>query len=103
MMNQRMMTVTQMDPFVGKYFSIEHVRRHILNQKDADYKEMDQQMTREIESGLVMSPADVNTFDTMDRQNAAFQPEIEKEIADDEHQKELEKIKSAPKPSNNTK
>jgi len=103
MMNQRMMTVTQMDPFVGKYFSIEHVRRHILNQKDADYKEMDQQMTREIESGLVMSPADVNTFDTMDRQNAAFQPEIEKELADDEHQKELEKIKSAPKPSNNTK
>ena len=60
-------------------------------------------MTREIESGLVMSPADVNTFDTMDRQNAAFQPEIEKELADDEHQKELEKIKSAPKPSNNTK
>ena len=103
MMNQRMMTVTQMDPFVGKYFSIEHVRRHILNQKDADYKEMDQQMTREIEAGLVMSPEDVNTFDTMDRQNTAFQPEIDQEQADDEHQKELEKIKSAPKPTNNTK
>ena len=74
MMNQRMMTVTQMDPFVGKYFSIEHVRRHILGQKDKDFREMDKQMRQEIDQGLVMDPQDVNTFDTMDRQNTAFQP-----------------------------
>ena len=103
MMNQRMMTVTQMDPFVGKYFSIEHVRRQILNQKDADYKEMDQQMNKEIDLGLVMSPADMNTFDTMDRQNQAFQPEIDAQNAEDDHKREIEKIKSAPKPTNNTK
>ncbi len=103
MMNQRMLTVTQMDPFVGKYFSIEHVRRQILNQKDADYKEMDQQMNKEIDLGLVMSPADMNTFDTMDRQNQAFQPEIDAQNAEDDHKREIEKIKSAPKPTNNTK
>ncbi len=103
MMNQRMMTVTQMDPFVGKYFSIEHVRRHVLGQKDADFKEMDQQMNKEIDLGLVMSPADMNTFDTMDRQNQAFAPEIEAQNAEDDHKREIEKIKSAPKPTNNTK
>jgi len=103
MMNQRMMTVTQMDPFVGKYFSIEHVRRHVLGQKDADFKEMDQQMNKEIDLGLVMSPADMNTFDTMDRQNQAFAPEIDAQNAEDDHKREIEKIKSAPKPTNNTK
>ena len=108
MMNQRMATVTQMDPFVGKYYSIEHIRRHVLVQRDDDYKEMDKQMNREIELGLVMSPQDVNTFDTLDRQNDAFAPEIEAQNAEDDHARELEKEKSkpklpAPKPSNNTK
>ena len=107
MMNQRMMTVTQMDPFVGKYYSIEHVRRHILGQKDKDFREMDKQMNQEIDQGLVMSPQDVNTFDTMDRQNTAFQPEIASQQADDASEREIEKTKeiqkSAPKPTNNNK
>ena len=98
MMNQRMMTVTQMDPFVGKYFSIEHVRRHILGQKDKDFREMDKQMNQEIDQGLVMDPQDVNTFDTMDRQNTAFQPEIQAQQADDAVERELDKEKRTPKP-----
>ena len=98
MMNQRMITVTQMDPFVGKYFSIEHVRRHILGQKDKDFREMDKQMRQEIDQGLVMDPQDVNTFDTMDRQNAAFQPEIQAQQADDAIEREIDKEKRTPKP-----
>ena len=69
MTTQRMNLVTQMDPFVGKYFSIEHIRREILQQKETEFKEIDKQMKGEIDNGLVMSPADMNTFDTMDRQN----------------------------------
>ena len=114
MTTQRMNLVTQMDPFVGKYFSIEHIRREILQQKETEFKEIDKQMKSEIDNGLVMSPADMNTFDTMDRQNAAFAPEIqqqqaddaaarEQEKADDAHRKQLEIQKSAPKPSPNTK
>jgi hypothetical protein len=114
MTTQRMNLVTQMDPFVGKYFSIEHIRREILQQKETEYKEIDKQMKGEIDNGLVMSPADMNTFDTMDRQNAAFAPEIqqqqaddaaarEQEKADDAHKKQLQMQKSAPKPSPNTK
>ena len=98
MMNQRMITVTQMDPFVGKYFSIEHVRRHILGQKDKDFREMDKQMRQEIDQGLVMDPQDVNTFDTMDRQNTAFQPEIQAQQADDAIEREIDKEKRTPKP-----
>ena len=107
MMNQRIATVTQMDPFVGKYFSVEHVRKEILGQTNKDLRELDKQMQAEIDSGLVMSPQDANTFDTMDRQNTAFQPEIQAQQADDAQERELEKMKkaasSAPKPVNNNK
>lgn len=112
LMMQRINLATQMDPFVGKYFSLEYVRRQVLQQNEKEYKEIDRQMKSEIDSGLAMNPADVNTFDMMDRQNQAFQPEIaaqqaddsherEQEKADDAHQKQLQMAKS--QPSTNTK
>ena len=110
MQNQRMLTVTQMDPFVGKYFSIEYVRRNVLQQKDKEYKEIEQQMNKEIELGMVMSPSDINTFDTLDRQNDAFAPEIDAQNAEDDQKRDLEmakqqeKLKPAPtKTTSNTK
>ena len=39
--NERMNLVNVMDPFVGKYFSIEHIRRQILKQTDVELKEID--------------------------------------------------------------
>jgi len=110
MMNQRMATVTQMDPFAGKYFSVQYVRKHILGQTNKDIRELDKEMQSEIDSGLVMSPQDINTFDTMDRQNTAFQPEIQAQQADDAVERELDKEKRRPKeprsasqPTNNNK
>ena len=98
MFNQRIATVTQMDPFVGKYFSVAHVRREVLGQTNRDMRELDKEMQQEIDAGIVMSPQDVNTFDTMDRQNTAFQPEIQAQQADDAVERELDKEKRAPKP-----
>ena len=98
MFNQRIATVTQMDPFVGKYFSVAHVRREVLGQTNRDMRELDKEMQQEIDQGLVMSPQDVNTFDTMDRQNTAFAPEIQAQQADDAVERELDKEKRAPKP-----
>ena len=114
MMNQRIMTVTQMDPFVGKYFSVEYVRRHILGQKDKDYKEMEKQMQAEIESGLAIDPKQTNMMDTMQQQNTAFSPELqdiqaqdsaarEAEAADAGVDREVDKAKRMPKPPSNTK
>jgi hypothetical protein len=114
LMMQRINLATQMDPFVGKYFSIEYIRRQVLQQNEKEYKEIQKQMDGEINSGLTMNPADVNTFDMMDRQNQAYAPEIqaqqaddsherEQEKADDAHQKQIQMIKAQPKPSTNTK
>lgn len=114
MMNQRMATVTQMDPFVGKYYSIEYIRKSILHQTEKDYKEIDKQIRSEINSGLVMDPKDTNMFDTMDRQNTSFQPELqgiqaddsaarEQEAADANLERDMERMKSQPKTSENNK
>ena len=114
LMMQRINLATQMDPFVGKYFSIEYIRRQVLQQNEKEYKEIDKQMRGEIDSGLAMNPADINTFDMMDRQNQAFAPELqaqqaddaherEQEKADDAHEKQLKLAKAQPKPSSNTK
>ena len=110
MMNQRMMTVTQMDPFVGKYFSAEYIRRHILNQKDTEYKDIDKQIKKEIASGLAIDPAEANAMDQMTAANTALAPEIESQKADDaavrdaesqdaSMEREIKKAKSMPKPS----
>ena len=99
MLLQRMALVTQMDPFVGKYFSVEYIRRQVLQQTEKEMKEMTKQMKGDIESGLAMDPADMNTFDMMDRQNDAFAPEIEAQKAEDDQEREIEKIKATPKPA----
>ena len=99
MLLQRMALVTQMDPFVGKYFSVEYIRRQVLQQTEKEMKEMTKQMKGDIESGLAMDPADMNTFDMMDRQNDAFAPEIEAQKAEDDQEREIEKMKAAPKPA----
>ena len=56
--NERMNEVNQMDPYVGKYFSIEHIRRQILKQTDVEIKEIDKQIESETEAGLILSPED---------------------------------------------
>ena len=50
-------------------------------------------MRAEIDSGLIMDPVDVNTFDIMDRQNAAFQPEISDQAADNAAERALQASK----------
>ena len=114
MMNQRMMTVTQMDPFVGKYFSVEFVRKNILGQTDKDMKEIDKQMKGDIASGLALDPAEINAMDQLTQANTALAPEIQAMQADDAAEREaaaaddalardLKRAKSAPKPTTNTK
>ena len=114
MMNQRMMTVTQMDPFVGKYFSVEYVRKNILGQTNKDMREIDKQMKGDISSGLALDPAETNTLDQLTQANTALAPEIQAiqaddaaerdaQAADDALARDLKRAKSAPKPTTNTK
>ena len=114
LMTQRIQLATQMDVFVGKYYSIEYIRKHILEQSEKEYKEIDKQMQKEIDQGLAMDPIDVTQLDQMDRMNTAYAPEIQSQqadnqaaldqaAADDAHEKQLRMAKSQPAPTSNTK
>jgi hypothetical protein len=114
MMNQRMMTVSQMDPFVGKYFSVEYIRRQILGQKDTEYRDIDKQMRKEIASGLSIDPAETNAMDQLTAANTALAPEIQDQQAQDAAEREaisadaaaereVDKAKKMPSPSTSTK
>ena len=85
-LQQRINIVTQMDPFMGRYFSIEDARRNVLMQTEEEYKLISKQMKAEIESGAVMDPIDINTVDMMTKQNDALAPEIEADAAEKERE-----------------
>ena len=53
-MNERMALVAQMDPFAGKYFSLEYMRRQILKQTDQEFKDIQKQMDKEIADGKLV-------------------------------------------------
>jgi len=110
----RINLATQMDVFVGKYYSIEYIRKNILEQTEKEYKEIDKQMQKEIDKGLAIDPINVTQMDMMDRQNQAYAPEIaasqqddqaqlDQAAADDAHNKQLQLMKAQPKPTSNTK
>ena len=59
LLNERLGVVAAVDPYVGKYFSLDYVRRKILKQKDEEVIEIDKQMKQEIADGLLADPMEV--------------------------------------------
>jgi len=48
------------EPYVGKYYSNDYVRRNILRQSDQEILEQDKLIEKEIESGLIPDPASMD-------------------------------------------
>ena len=46
-----------MDPYVGKYFSVEYIRTQVLKQTAQEQKEIDKQIESEMESGVIPDPS----------------------------------------------
>jgi hypothetical protein len=72
--NERMNQVNTMDPYVGKYFSVEYVRRQVLKQTETEMKEIDEQSEAEMESGIIADPA-AEMDPAMDAGNGVAAPE----------------------------
>ena len=56
-MNDKLGVVAAIDPYLGRYFSAEYVRREILGQTDSEIKEINAQMKKEIKDGIIPDPA----------------------------------------------
>ena len=55
-MNDRLALLNSMDPYVGRYFSMEYIKRQILKQTDTEIEEIAEQIETEIADGKVMDP-----------------------------------------------
>ena len=59
LLNERLGVAAAVDPYLGKYFSLEYVRRNILKQKDEEIIEIDKQMEKEIKDGKLIDPMEM--------------------------------------------
>jgi hypothetical protein len=55
-LTNRLTLMTQMEPYIGKYYSTEYVRKKILRQTDSEIIEIDAQIEDEIEKGILPDP-----------------------------------------------
>jgi hypothetical protein len=54
-MRERLSLAQEVSPYVGKYYSVEYVRKNILQQSDEDIIEIDRQIAGEIKTGIIAS------------------------------------------------
>ena len=56
LLNEQLGVLAAMEPYMGKYFSAQWARTKVLKQTEDDIKEMDKQMAKEIEDGIIPDP-----------------------------------------------
>jgi hypothetical protein len=60
LLNERLGTLATIEPYIGKYFSKEYVRRKVLHQTDSEIIEIDQQIKSEIKKGIIPDPNSID-------------------------------------------
>ena len=60
LMNERLATLATIEPYIGKYYSNDYVRRKILRQTDSEILEIDEQIEQEIKDGIIPDPEAVD-------------------------------------------
>jgi len=60
LVNNRLATLATIEPFIGKYYSTEYVRKRILRQTDSEIIEIDMQIEDEIQKGIIPDPSQVD-------------------------------------------
>ena len=60
MMNERLGTLAQIEPYIGRFYSQEWVRRNVLRQTDGEMEELDEQIEQEIKDGIIPDPSAID-------------------------------------------
>jgi len=60
MIQGRLGNLAQIEPYIGKYYSTEFVRKRILRQTDQEIEEIDTQIEDEIQKGIIPNPAETD-------------------------------------------
>ena len=59
-LRERINLAEQISPYVGKYYSVEYIRKNILRQTDEDIADIDRQIADEIKTGIIAAPQGEN-------------------------------------------
>jgi hypothetical protein len=57
LLNERITLAQTAEPYVGRFYSQDYVRRHILRQSDEEIEEQDKLIEQEIKDGVIPDPA----------------------------------------------
>ena len=60
MLNERLGILATIEPYIGKYYSTEWVRKRVLRQTDTEIIEMDEQIEQEIKDGIIPDPSSID-------------------------------------------
>ena len=60
LINGRLGTLATIEPYIGKYYSVDYVRRKILRQTDAEIIDIDTQIEKEIQEGIIPDPSKID-------------------------------------------
>ena len=60
MLQNRLSNLATIEPYIGKFYSTEFVRKRVLQQTDQEIEEIDMQIEDEIEKGILPNPAEVD-------------------------------------------
>jgi hypothetical protein len=88
LLNERLNMVQVAEPYIGKYFSQDYVRRKILRQTDEEIIDQDKMISKEIKEGIIPDPnapvdpatgmpMDPNANAQMDLGQPVMEPEVD--------------------------
>ena len=68
MMKERLLLANEVRDYIGKFYSTQYVRKNILKQSDREIDEIDRQIKKEIDDGIISSPeAQVDTMEQVSK------------------------------------
>jgi len=83
LLNERLGSLQAAEPYIGKYFSQDYVRRKILRQTDEEILEQDRLIKKEIKDGVIpdpmAQPVDPATGQPMDLGQPVMEPDLEQQ------------------------
>ena len=74
LIQNRLNVLAVAEPYVGKYFSVDYIRRNVLKQTDSEIVEIDQQIVAEKEAGIIPPDVDPTTGLPFGQEPPAEQP-----------------------------
>ena len=55
-LRERISLANEVSPYIGKYYSVEYIRKNVLRQSDEDIIDIDSQIRKEIKQGIIANP-----------------------------------------------